>query len=87
MMLTFNAPTEGRPKQSRMSHTNTKNFGTHTPNPMRKASNHTSNKKTKIEGDFLVVGHQAEMKQEWGYEENRHKGWGVRRRDNKSFKL
>ena len=59
-MLTFNAPSEPKQvKPSRMSHTNTKNFGTYTPNPMKKTPHYSSNKKTKVEGEFLVVGHQA----------------------------
>lgn len=66
MLLTFNAPTQ-QTKSSRMSNTNTKNFGAHTPNPVRKAPNYSSSKRTKVEGEFLVVGHQAEMKKDWGW--------------------
>ena len=87
MLLTFNAPVQNKP--SRMSTTNPKAFGTHTPNPARKTPNYSSSKKTKVEGDFLVVGHQAELKRDWPWEEHipkERKGW-VRGRDNHSFKL
>ena len=55
MIMTFNAPTDNRPKASRMSHTNTKNFGNFTPNPMRKGAGYSSSKK-KVEGDLQIVG-------------------------------
>ena len=69
MLLTFNAPNvKQQSKPSRMSQTNSKNFGQYTPNVTRKMPNYSSNKKTKVEGnDFLVVGHQAEMKKDWGF--------------------
>ena len=57
MIMTFNAPTENRPKASRMSHTNTKNFGNFTPNPMRKGAGYSSSKK-KVEGDLQIVGQE-----------------------------
>ena len=66
MLLTFNAPVQSKP--SRMSTTNSKAFGTHTPNLARKTPNYSSSKKTKVEGDFLVVGRQAELKKDWPWE-------------------
>ena len=85
MIMTFNAPNETRSKGSRMSHTNTKNFGTYTPNPMRKGAGYSSSKK-KVEGDLQIVGQEMKKDGGWGDEPVRHKGWGVRR-DNRSFKL
>ena len=88
MLLTFNAPVQNKP--SRMSMTNSKAFGTHTPNLSRKTPNYSSNKKTKVEGDFLVVGHQAELKKDWPWEghiQGERKEWRAKGRDNHSFKL
>lgn len=74
-----------------MSTTNPKAFGTHTPNPARKTPNYSSNKKTKMEGGFLVVGHQAELKKDWPWEGHiqgeQRKGWGGRVQNNHSFKF
>lgn len=88
MLLTFNTPTVSKP--SRMSTTNHKAFGTHTPNLARKTPNYLSSKKAKIEGDFLVRGHQAELKRDWPWEgqhQGERKGWGGRNCDNHSFKF
>ena len=65
MLLAFNAPL-AQNKPSRMNATtNFKTFVTHTPNISRMTPYYSSNKKTKVEGDFLVVGHQAELKKNW----------------------
>ena len=65
MIMTFNAPEAGRPvKSSRMSHTNTKNFGTFTPNVARKGAGYSSNKRKVEDEKLFIEGHQADLKRD-----------------------
>ena len=62
MIMTFNAPSEPRTgKSSRMSHTNTKNFGTFTPSLPRKGVGYSSSKKKVEEDKLFIEGHHADL--------------------------